>query len=116
MQSAYRASHNSETALVRVVNEIFRTLDQGGGAILVLLDLSVAFATMYYSILLSRMESVLGVKGFCSTVVQNTFASQKQRIEIQYEFSSNQEILWSVPQGSVLGAPLFILYIIPLAN
>ena len=55
---------------MRVVNEIFRTLDQGGGAILVLLDLSVAFATLYYSIRLSRMESVVGVKGFCSRVVQ----------------------------------------------
>ena len=43
MQSAYRACHSTETALVRVQNDILRTLDQGGAAILVLLDLSAAF-------------------------------------------------------------------------
>ena len=63
MQSAYRACHSTETALVRVQNDILRTLDQGGAAILVLLDLSGAFDTIDHSILLSRMESVLGVKG-----------------------------------------------------
>ena len=63
MQSAYRACHSTETALVRVQNDILRTLDQGGAAILVLLDLSAAFDTIDHSILLSRMESVLGVKG-----------------------------------------------------
>ena len=61
MQSAYRACHSTETALVRVQNDILRTL--GGAAILVLLDLSAAFDTIDHSILLSRMESVLGVKG-----------------------------------------------------
>ena len=51
MQSAYRACHSTETALVRVQNDILRTLDQGGAAILVLLDLSAAFDTIDHSIL-----------------------------------------------------------------
>ena len=42
MQSAYRACHSTETALVWVQNDILRTLDQGRAAILVLLDLSAA--------------------------------------------------------------------------
>ena len=41
MQSAYRACHSTETALVQVQNDILRTLDQGGAAILVLLDRSL---------------------------------------------------------------------------
>ena len=63
MQSAYTECHSTETVLVQVQNYILRTLDQGGAAILVLLNLSAAFVTINHSILLSRMASVLGVKG-----------------------------------------------------
>ena len=56
MQSAYRACSSTETALVRLQNVILRILDQGGAAILVLLDLSAAFDTIDHSILLSRMN------------------------------------------------------------
>ena len=116
MQSAYRACHSTETALVRVQNDILRTLDQGGAAILVLLDLSAAFDTIDHSILLSRMESVLGVKGSALQWFKSYLLGMKQRIKINDDFSENQEILWSVPQGSVLGALLFLIYIIPLAQ
>ena len=116
MQSAYRACHSTETALVRVQNDILRTLDQGGAAILVLLDLSAAFDTIDHSILLSRMESVLGVKGSALQWFKSYLLRRKQRIKINDDFSENQEILWSVPQGSVLGALLFLIYIIPLAQ
>ena len=116
MQSAYRACHSTEIALVRVQNDILRTLDQGGAAILVLLDLSAAFDTIDHSILLSRMESVLGVKGSALQWFKSYLLCRKQRIKINDDFSENQEILWSVPQGSVLGALLFLIYIIPLAQ
>ena len=116
MQSAYRACHSTETALVRVQNDILRTLDQGGAAILVLLDLSAAFDTIDHSILLSRMESVLGVKVSALQWFKSYLLGRKQRIKINDDFSENQEILWSVPQGSVLGALLFLIYIIPLAE
>ena len=46
MQSAYRACHSTETLLVRVPNNILRILDQGGAAIILLLDLSAAFDTI----------------------------------------------------------------------
>ena len=116
MQSAYRACHSTETTLVRVQNDTLRTLDQGGAAILVLLDLSAAFDTIDHSILLSRMESVLGVKGSALQWFKSYLLGRKQRIKINDDFSENQEILWSVPQGSVLGALLFLIYIIPLAQ
>ena len=103
MHSAYRECHSTETALVRVQNDILRTLDQGVAAILVLLDLSAAFDTIDHSILLSRMESVLGVKGSALQWFKSYLLGRKQRIKITDDFSENLEILWSVPQGSVLG-------------
>ena len=45
-QSAYKAGHNYETALLRVYNDIVTTIGRGNGAMLVLLDLSAAFDTI----------------------------------------------------------------------
>ena len=75
-----------------------------------------AFDTIDHSILLSRMESVLGVKGSALQWFKSYLLGRKQRIKINDDFSENQEILWSVPHGSVLGALLFLVYIIPLAQ
>ena len=83
MQSEYRACHSTETALVRVQNDILRTIDQGGAAILVLLDLSAAFDTIDHSILLSRMESVLGVKGSALQWFKSYLLGREQRIKIR---------------------------------
>ena len=101
---------------MRVQNDNLRTLDQGGAAILVLLDLSAAFDTIDHSILISRMESVLGVKGSALQWFKSYLLDRKQRIKINDDFSKNQEILWSLPQGSVLGTLLFLIYIISLAQ
>ena len=50
------------------------------------------------------MESVLGVKGSALQWFESYLLGRKQRIKFNDDFSENQEILWSVPQGSVLGA------------
>ena len=60
-QSAYRVGHSTETALVRIHNDIAREMDKGRGVILVLLDFSAAFETIDHTILHERMEGRLGV-------------------------------------------------------
>ena len=59
-QSAYKAFHSTETALVRVHNDILTAIDNNNTVILLLLDLSAAFDTVDHSILLSRLSSPLG--------------------------------------------------------
>ena len=54
-QSAYKAHHSTETALLRVFNDILFSIDQGGGEILVLLDLSSAFDTIDQAVLIFGM-------------------------------------------------------------
>ena len=63
LQSAYKTAHSTESALLKVQNDILRTVDQGGVALLVLLDLSAAFDTIDHSILLDRMRHQLGING-----------------------------------------------------
>ena len=62
-QSAYKNFHSTETALVRVQNDILCAIDNNESVILLLLDLSAAFDTVDHSILLSRLHDRFGVNG-----------------------------------------------------
>ena len=62
-QSAYKKGHSTESALVRVHNDILRAIDNGGCVILLLLDLSAAFDTVDHAILLSRLRDRFRVSG-----------------------------------------------------
>ena len=91
-------------------------VDNKGAAILVLLDLSAAFDTIDHSILLTRMETMLGVKGLALDWFRAYLLKQTQCIKIKDTLSDGQELKWAVPQGYVLGALLFLTYILPLAQ
>ena len=62
-QSAYRKGHSTETALLRIQDDIRRALGRGERTLLVLLDLSAAFDTIDHGILPTRLEQVAGLRG-----------------------------------------------------
>ena len=66
-QSAYRPGHSTETALLKVVNDLFLSLDKGNISLLALLDFSSAFDTIYHPILVHRLHTDFG---FTDTVLQ----------------------------------------------
>jgi hypothetical protein len=61
VQSAYRPHHSTETALLKVVNDLLVSIDNGDAAVLALLDQSAAFDTIDRSILLNRLNACFGV-------------------------------------------------------
>ena len=63
LHSAYRDKHFTETALIKVQNDILSALDEGSSTILLMLDLSAAFDTIDHDILLSRLCNVYGITG-----------------------------------------------------
>ena len=84
--------------------------------ILLLLDLSAAFDTADHSILLPRLSSRFGIKGTVLACLRSYLTSRKQFVDVNKCKSSQRLLERGVPQGSVLGPLLYLLYTSPLAD
>jgi len=110
LQSAYRAFHSTETAVLKVLSDILLAVDQGDLAMLTLLDLSAAFDTVDHAILLHRLEQSYGVCGSAHDWFAAFLHGRTQSVRCGSSRSAPRSLLYGVPQGSVLGPILFLLY------
>ena len=108
-QSAYRKFHSTETALTNVLSDILSAIDGGDTALMSLLDMSAAFDTVDHQILLQRLNTSFGIS---STVLGFTsyLSNRQQCVQHSGHTSTTPTLMCGVPQGSVLGPILFILY------
>ena len=116
LQSAYKKSHSCETALVRVQNDILRAIDDRRCMVLLLLDLSAAFDTVDHDILLKRLQSRFGIRGNALKWFRSYLNNRTQFVSIDGKRSEICDLKCGVPQGSVLGPILYLLYTSPLAD
>ena len=116
MQSAYKTLHSTETALIRVHNDILCAIDGRKAVVLVLLDLSAAFDTVDHALLLNRLSCRFGIQGQVLAWFKSYLTNRKQSVCIQGVCSSSRELTCGVPQGSVLGPILFTAYMSPLGD
>ena len=115
-QSAYKVFHSSETAPVKVHNDILRAVDNNDSVVLLLLDLSAAFDTVDHSILLSRLALRFGVNGQVIAWMELYLKDREQFVQIENTKSSIRQLLRGIPQGSVLGPLFYVLYTAPIAD
>ena len=115
-QSAYRKHHSTETALVRVHNDIAMALAKKRSVLLVLLDLSAAFDTVDHGILLARLRTRIGITGTALKWCQSYLTDRSQSVVINGVRSDSAALTCGVPQGSVLGPLLFTIYMLPLGD
>ena len=111
LQSSYRRHHSTETALLKVTNDILLKMNAQEITLLVTLDLSSAFDTVNHNILLSRLQNEVGIQGKALDWFKAYLHNRGQKISIEGTLSQRFDLESGVPQGSCLSPLLFIIYV-----
>jgi len=115
-QSAYKRRHSTETALLKLTDDIFARFADHRSTILVALDQSTAFDCIDHTTLIRRLNHSFGVTGTTLNWINSYLESRSTFVRWKQASSSVQPLETGVPQGSALGPLLFCLYIAPLSR
>ncbi len=116
LQSGFRKFYSTETALVKVTNDLLIASDSGYFSILILLDLSAAFDTVDHLVLITRLETDFGVSDIALNWFRSYLSDRKQFVSMGGFRSKIGVVQSGVPQGSILGPLLFNIYIFTLGQ
>lgn len=113
-QSGYKKGHSVETALLRILNDIYLGKERKQITALILIDLSAAFDTIDHQILFKLLENRLKIKSAALNWLISFLTQRQQSTHINNFLSSKTKIPYGIPQGTILGPKIFSLYMLPL--
>ena len=109
-QSGFRKSYSTDTCLMHLTYYIQLEMDKGNYVGMILLDLQKAFDTVNHDILLGKMKA-MGCSSSAVKWFRSYLSDRKQLIDQSGTRSELDSITCGVPQGSILGTLLFLMYV-----
>ena len=114
-QFGFRKNHSTYMALIELYDKVSLAIDNNEFSIGIFIDLSKAFDTLDHRILLKKLEHY-GIRGMALKWFVSYLSNRSQCVSLNGVMSDLKPITHGVPQGSILGPLLFILYINDIVN
>ena len=109
-QFGFRKGHSTDYAIIQLLDKITESFANKEHIIGVLMDLSKAFDTIDHDILIYKLKRY-GIQGIALSWIRDYLTNRKQYVLFQSSESPKSNVLCGVPQGSILGPLLFLIYI-----